>query len=118
MIGQTLPVNGSGSKTLTCRCCQFLPDLVRHEGCCDVIRCPVCGVFGAEEEVIATALKKISRGDLDAFRDRIVRSVSRSKNFRYIRDSQPDLPEPDFIFTIHLCNTTHLDRPRERNRPQ
>ena len=85
-------------KSLICRRCEVLSELVRQEGHRDVIRCPVCGMQGDRKEVTTAAAQQISSGIVDELRDGIARSVSGSEHIRYTRGSRPHFPEPEFVF--------------------
>ena len=90
------------TKTLVCRRCQVLPELVREEGHREVIRCPRCGVFGDYETVRESArvyaARELAQGEVDRFRHRLARSVCGSKNIRYIRGNRRGEAAPVFIF--------------------
>ena len=90
------------SKTLVCRRCDGIPELVSEEGCGDVVRCPRCGVSSDRDEVVRAAQEYLARSvmhdELNDFQRRMVSSTKRFKGVSYNPGKLPTLTPPDFIF--------------------
>ena len=90
------------SKTLVCRRCDEIPELVRQEGGGKVVRCPRCGVSSDRDEVVRAAQEYLARSvmhnELNDFQRRMVSSTKRFKGVSYNPGKLPTLTPPDFIF--------------------
>ena len=88
------------TKSLKCRRCKCLPELVQEEGRSEVIRCPRCGVFGERDEITRTASEYFARSsmhsELHDFQRRQVAATRRFKNVTYLPGKLPKLDPPAF----------------------
>ena len=90
------------SKTLVCRLCNCVPEIVRKEGNSDMIRCPSCGVSCGHKEATKRAGEYISRSTQNSifsgFQRGQISSTKRLKNVTYRPGKLPRISKPDFIF--------------------
>ena len=86
------------SRTLICRRCKVVPELVREEGHRDAVRCPGCGVLGDREKVVESVAQHVSSSLINDIQNRRRRQFRGSKTVRYVPGKVPNRPTPDFIF--------------------